>query len=234
MPEHQKAQKKSQKIQSIQDKRKICRRNSIAAEEEMRKLQEEIRQKEERHLFLSNKIDKNKMQKAEMVAELQRLQAGEERRGSNASQTGDCCKLAALCVLQWVQTRLMPWPMLCSKGSKKVEQLRSRCQEEMKEEGIVKMNKSKAEPVSNWRCPRQAGSIKMHQRVVWSLIFLVYGVCLVKAEVQEEQASKGIERGDHPDHQDELLWMKKTMTMWEDWCLKQKRKKNRERPERPG
>ena len=105
------------------------------------------------------------------------------------------------CALQWVQTRSMPWPMLFSKGSKKVEQLRSRCQEEMKEERIVKMNKSKAEPVSSWCHPRQAGSIKMHQRVVWSLIFLVYGVCLVKAEVQEEQASKEIEREDHPDHQ---------------------------------
>ena len=90
----------------------------------------------------------------------------------------------------------------------------------------MKMNKSKAEPVSSWCYPRQAGSIKMHQRVVWSLIFLVYGVCLVKAEVQEEQASKEIEREDHPGHQDELLWMKKSMTLWEDWCLKQKRKNN--------
>ena len=55
------------------------------------------------------------------------------------------------CVLQWVQTRLMPLPMLSSKGSRKVEQFRGRCQEEVKEEGIVKMNKSKAKPVSNWR-----------------------------------------------------------------------------------
>ena len=38
----------------------------------------------------------------------------------------------------------------------------------------------------------------------------------MKAEVQEEQASKEIERDDHRDHQDELLWMKKSMTMWED------------------
>ena len=37
------------------------------------------------------KVDKNKMSDAERAAELQRLQAGEERRGSNASQTGDCC-----------------------------------------------------------------------------------------------------------------------------------------------
>ena len=123
--------------------------------------------------------------------------------------------------------------MLSSKGSKKVEQLRSRCSEEMKEEGIVKMSKSRAEPANCWRCPRQAGSIKVHQRVVWSLIFLVYGVCLVRAEVQEEQASKEIEREDHPDHQDEPLWIKKTMKMWEDWCPEQERKTARERTREP-
>ena len=43
--------------------------------------------------FLSNKVDKNKMADAEMAAELQSLQA-EERRGSDASQTGACCKEA--------------------------------------------------------------------------------------------------------------------------------------------
>ena len=69
-----------------------------------------------------------------------------------------------------------------------------KCQEEKKEEETVNMNKSKAEPVRSWCYPRQAGSIKMHRRVVWSLIFLVYGVCLVKAEVQEEQARRSKER----------------------------------------
>ena len=130
------------------------------------------------------------------------------------------------CVLQWVQTRSMPWQMLSSKGSRKVEQFRSRCQEEMKEEGTVKMNKSKAEPVSKWRCPRRSGSIKLHRRVVWSLIFLVFGVHLAKAEVQEDQAHKGIAREVHPDFQDGTPWMRKGMTMWEDWCVKQQRKKN--------
>ena len=91
MLEHQKVQKKSQKIQSTQDKRRHLQKDSIAPEEEMRKLQEELKQKGERILFLSNKVDKNKMADAEMAAELQSLQAGEERRGSNASQTGDCC-----------------------------------------------------------------------------------------------------------------------------------------------
>ena len=41
-----------------------------------------------------------------------------------------------------------------------MEQFRSRCQEEKKEEETVKMNKSKAEPVSSWCYPRK-GSIKM-------------------------------------------------------------------------
>ena len=36
----------------------------------------------------------------------------------------------------------------------------------MKEEGIMKMNKSKVEPVSMWRCPRQAGSFKVHRLVL--------------------------------------------------------------------
>ena len=39
-----------------------------------------------------------------------------------------------------------------SKGTEKWERPRSRCQEEKKEEGIVKTNRSKAKPVSSWRC----------------------------------------------------------------------------------
>ena len=47
MPEHQKAHKRSQSMQSIHDKRRNLQKDSTAAEEEMRKLQE---QKEERCL----------------------------------------------------------------------------------------------------------------------------------------------------------------------------------------
>ena len=94
IPEHQK--ENIAKGTSIQDKRINLQKDSTAADEEMRKLQEELNQKEERTLFLSNKVDKNKMADAEMAAELQGLQAGEERRGSNASQTGDCCVEALL------------------------------------------------------------------------------------------------------------------------------------------
>ena len=66
-------------------------KDSTAAEEEMRKIREEVDRKEERSRLLSNKVDKNKMADAEMAAELQCLQAGEERRGSNSSQAGYCC-----------------------------------------------------------------------------------------------------------------------------------------------
>ena len=47
--------------------------------------------KEERFGLLADKVDKNTMADAEMEAELQGLQAGEDRRCSNASQAVDCC-----------------------------------------------------------------------------------------------------------------------------------------------
>ena len=91
MPEHLRAQKRSQKIQSIQDKRRKMQKESIAAKEEMRKIREEIDRIEERFRQLSDKVDKNKMAGAEMAAELMGFHAGGERRGSDASRTGDCC-----------------------------------------------------------------------------------------------------------------------------------------------
>ena len=52
------------------------------------------------------------------------------------------------------------------------------------------MNKSKTKLVSCWRCHRQAGAMKALQRVVWSLIFLGFGVHLVKAEEQGSQVQQ--------------------------------------------
>ena len=104
-------------------------------------------------------------------------------------------------------------------SSRKVEQSRSRCQEEVREEETVKRNQSKVEPISKWHCPRQAGSFKVHWREVWSFIFLLFGVYQAKAEVQVDQAHKGIAREAYHDLQDGNPWMKKRMTIWEDWCL---------------
>ena len=89
--QHQRAQKRSQQIQNIQEKQSNVQKETAAAREEMRKIREEITQKEERLLLLSDKVDKNEMAETELEAALQGLQAGEERRGSNASQAVDCC-----------------------------------------------------------------------------------------------------------------------------------------------
>ena len=56
-----------------------------------RKIREEINQTEERLRQLSGKVDEYNMVDAEMAGELQGLQAGEEKRGSNASQAVGCC-----------------------------------------------------------------------------------------------------------------------------------------------
>ena len=149
------------------------------------------------------------MQNAEMVAELQLLLRRQVIAGWRS-----CGSKLLPCVQQWVRTRSTPWPMLCSKGPKKVEQPRGRCQEEMKEEGRVKMNKGKA------------GSTKVHRRAVWSFYLPRVRVHLAKAEVQVGPAHKGIAIEDRPDLQDGAPWMRKGMTIWEKWCLKQKRKKN--------
>ena len=66
-------------------------KDSLATREEMWEIKEQFDWKKERFRLLSDKGDKNRMADAEMEAELQGLQAGEERRGSNASQTGDGC-----------------------------------------------------------------------------------------------------------------------------------------------
>ena len=83
LPEHQRAQKRSQKIQCIQDKKRNMLKETFAAEEEMRKVREEINEREDRFQQLSRKVDGRRMATAELEDELRGLQAGEDRRGSN-------------------------------------------------------------------------------------------------------------------------------------------------------
>ena len=59
--EHQKVQKRSQKIQSIQDKRRNMQKESAAAEEEMRKLREEIHRNEELFRQLPDKARESEL-----------------------------------------------------------------------------------------------------------------------------------------------------------------------------
>ena len=68
------------------------------------------------------------------------------------------------------------------------------------------------------RDERRRNRFKVHRRVVWSLIFLLFGVYLAKPEVQEA----------HQELHDGTPWMKKGMAILEDWWVppKKKRKKN--------
>ena len=57
LPEQQRMQKRSPKIQSIQDKKRNMHKESVAAEEEMRRVREEMNKREERFHQRSKKSE---------------------------------------------------------------------------------------------------------------------------------------------------------------------------------
>ena len=132
------------------------------------------------------------------------------------------------------RTRLMPANAVIQQKFKESGAVQEQVPGREREEKIVKRNQNKVEPVSKWHCPRQASSFKVHRRVVWSFIFLLFGVYQAKAEVQVDQTHKEIAREAYQDLQDGNPWMKERMAIWEDWCLKQKERKTaRERTQEP-
>ena len=66
-------------------------KENAAGEKEVRKLRDEVKQKEFGTLSSVRKARENKMADAHMAEELQGVHGGEETSGSNASQTGDSC-----------------------------------------------------------------------------------------------------------------------------------------------
>ena len=97
LPEHQHLQQRSQKLQSPQDQKTQCQKNlskwagdneRIRTEiEERRAMMEELGQK---------KKQKESMGEVELDEETRGLQAGDERRGSSASQSHGCCSDTAI------------------------------------------------------------------------------------------------------------------------------------------
>ena len=69
-------QKRSQKIQSIQDKKRNMFKEAVAAEEGMRRVREEIVEREARYWQLSDKASGNRMAAEELEEKLRVLQAG--------------------------------------------------------------------------------------------------------------------------------------------------------------
>ena len=104
-------------------------------------------------------------------------------------------------------------------------------QEEQRRHDLMPEHQSKAEPVSGWCYQRQAGSMKALQRAVWSLIFLVFGVRMAKAEEPEIQAQKMSEKDLYQIPQVHLRW--KRMHSWRTcewkWVERALRKDEKER-----
>ena len=158
-------------------------------------VREEIDRNEQRFRQLSNRVDKNEMDDAEMAVELQGLQSGEERRGSNSSQAVDCCmetmveQLFAMGPDQANSKFDAVWQVFF----KKFEAFTPSAQMPGKggEEGTMKTSKKDKKPVKSWCCHHQADAVKALQRVVWSLIFLVFGVHSVNAEDRDRRCRKG-------------------------------------------
>ena len=153
-------------------------------------------------------------QDAEMAAELRSLQVGEEEAALLRKQVMAAWRPCGSNLLIWERMELRP----LYKGSKgKCERHKGRRQEKKKEEA-VNTNKSKTRPVSNWRCRGPAGVMKALQRVVWSLIFLGFGVHVVKAEEQGSQVKQSMSEKDfHQIRQVDVPWMRKKMLQW-DTC----------------
>ena len=82
---------RSQKMQSVQGKKRNLLKKVGACDEGMGKVREEINEREARYLELAEKSNNKGMAAEHLEEEFRCLQAGEERRGSCASQCNGCC-----------------------------------------------------------------------------------------------------------------------------------------------
>ena len=223
MPEHQKVRKRSQKIQSTWTEEEICRKKVRQQKRKCGNSERKLIGKKSAIVSSWTESIKTEWQKRKWKHNFR------DRKLEKKEKVATHRKRLIVAWKRW-WSRFSRWEQI-KRGLSSMRRIETpSAQMPGKEDGeTVKMNKSKEEPVSSWCYQRQAGSIKVHRRVVWSLIFIVFRVYLVKAEVQEDQAHKGIAREVHPDLLDDIPWMRKRMTMWEEWCLKQKRKKNSQR-----
>ena len=219
MPEHQKVQKRTHKnTEPPGRKEKFAERELGSKKKEMRKITEEIEWKEERFTQLADKVDKNRMADAEMEAELQGLQAGEERRGSIASQAVDCCletMVEQIFTMGTDQARFT-FDALCKIFFTRFETTTPPAQMPGREEGRRDSENEQEQGRASQQLvlPTPGG---VNQDAPASSLEL--DLLRVRGVLGESgSAGRASEQGDR------LLWMKKTMTMWEDRCLKPKRK----------
>ena len=91
LPEHQKRQKRSQKLQSLQDSKKQCQNNLGKRAEEHKHLRTVIEDAHAKMESSGRTIQLESVAEAELDMDIKGLQAGDEWRGSSASQCNGCC-----------------------------------------------------------------------------------------------------------------------------------------------
>ena len=115
-------------------------KEKAATEDEMRKLRDDVKQKEERILFCRIR-SRNKDGRCRHGSRTSRVVGRRRKKGQQCLRRQEIAAWRSYgskllpCVLQWDQTRSMLWPMLSSVGSRKMEQFRSRNSEDEQEQG---------------------------------------------------------------------------------------------------
>ena len=166
MPEHQKVQKRSKRYKAPRTKEEHCKKKSTAQKRKCVTSERTLIGKNNASLCCRTKSIKKwqmrkwkqnfrecKLEKKEEVAMHRKWLIAAWRRWWNRFSL-------------WERTRRGLSSMPCVKYSSRDSRpspLPRRRQEKKKEEETLKMNKSKAEPVSSWCYQRQAGSIKEHR-----------------------------------------------------------------------
>ena len=148
------------------------------------------RNRGERIFLLSDKVEKNMMSDAEMAAELQGLQAGGERRGRNASQSGDCC-LEAL----WQQIAAVCAAVRPNHAVFQRFKVSGAVQEQVPGRGETRRNGEDEQEqgrVSQQLASPTPGVVNQDaQREVWSFIFLVFKSFLVRPKCRKIRHTRG-------------------------------------------
>ena len=91
LPEHQQIQRRSHKLQSLQDKIKHYLKEACAIKEETQRIDEDVPKLRARFQALLEKSGESQRAASEVEEEIRILQAGEERRGLCPSQSNGCC-----------------------------------------------------------------------------------------------------------------------------------------------
>ena len=126
MPEHQRVQKRSQKIQSIQDKKNI-RKKAWRPEKKCGKSERKLSGRKSASHCCRTKSTKTQWQMRKWKQSFRdcRLEKKEEEamlRRQEIAAWRPCGSRLLPCVLQWDRISSVPWPMLSSKSSRKVEE----------------------------------------------------------------------------------------------------------------